>query len=293
MIHSMTGFGRGHALSDTWRAQVDVRAVNHRYFDLQIRAPKNLAPLEPEMRKWMQGQFTRGHLEIFVVVQRVAGAGSQVLVNLELADTYLRELVRLKEHLRLPQEPTLDMVARLPGVLEPAENEEEELTELRPLSRQALAAAAKQLREMQAAEGALLAEDLRAGLNRLGELLVELKQEAPAAQNELAARLRDRVANWAGETELDEARLLQETAILLSRMDVHEELTRLAAHLDRFNEYLTAGGAIGKQLDFLTQEIHREITTCGNKVQGMNISRLVVEMKATTEKIREQVQNVE
>ena len=215
------------------------------------------------------------------------------MVNLELATAYLRGLEQMRKHLNLPGAPTLEMIARLPGVLEPVENEEEELAKTRPLLQQALAEASAELRAMQAAEGAALASDLGDGLRRLTELAGELKRETPTVQNELAARLRERVAQWAGETKLDEDRLLQETAILLGRLDVHEELTRLSGHLDRFAEYLAAGGAIGKQLDFLTQEMHREITTCGNKVQGMNVSRLVVEVKTTIEKIREQVQNVE
>ncbi len=293
MIHSMTGFGRGHAASDNWRVQVDLRAVNHRYFDLQVRAPKMLAPLEPELRKWLKNVFVRGHIEAYVVAQRLAGGEGQVVVNQDLAVSYLRGLAQLSERLHLPHQPSLDMIARLPGVLEPAENEDEELHELRPLLQQAVDDAASRLRSMQRAEGESLAEDLRAGLARMKELQVELAREAPVVQNEMAARLRERVAAWAGEIDLDESRLLQEVAVLLSRLDVHEELTRLAGHIDRFGEYLAGGDAAGKQLDFLTQEMHREITTCGNKVQGLTISRLVVEVKTTIEKIREQVQNVE
>jgi len=292
MISSMTGFGRGEAADESLRIQVDVRSVNHRYLDVQIRMPKLLAPVESEIREELKKNFSRGHVEVYVNVQRFGGGENMVQANLDLAEGVRKALETIAAKLQLENKPSLDLIVRQQGVLEIVEDEHE-LDAVKPVLHKALAEALQANKAMRQREGKMLTADLIAGIDRLSEHLVELEKDVPGVQNELADRFRQRVQQWAGEAGLDENRLQQEAWLMLSRMDVHEELTRLAGHLNEMKRYLGADEAVGKRLDFLAQESHREINTCGNKVQGMAISKRVVEIKNEIEKIREQVQNVE
>lgn len=292
MIRSMTGFGRGKSSSDHINIQVDLRSVNHRYLDLQFRLPRTFLALEPEIRDWVKTYFQRGHLETFVLYKRQAGGGGQVQVNEELARHYFKAIGQIAQVIDADHQPSLELIARQAGVIELSEDEES-LEEIRPLLMEALAQAKDNLQAMREAEGRSLEDDLRKRVALLRDLVVRLQDELPVVHAQLEARWREKVADLAKNVELDEARLHQETVLLLARSDVHEEITRLNGHLDHLEKLLNSEQTVGKRLDFLAQELHREITTCGNKVQSLPITRLVVEIKTEIERIREQVQNVE
>jgi len=292
MILSMTGFGRGEAADEYGRVRVDLRCVNNRFLDVQLRVPRNLAPLEGDLRRWIGERFHRGRLEAGVSYQVFCRDAEAIHLDQSLAAAYRDALEKLAADLGYQDRPTLDLLTKMPGVLELADAPDE-FEKLKPLLQQAFETAAEKALSMKAEEGRALKRDLLAGAATLRRLREQLTAVAPLVQQEVLERFRQRTGQLAGESGLDEVRLHQEAAILLSKMDVNEELVRLGSHLDQLEQALEIKGSVGKRLDFLAQEMHREISTLGNKVQDTEITRLVVEAKTTIEQLREQVQNVE
>jgi uncharacterized protein (TIGR00255 family) len=292
MIKSMTGFGRGEAADANCRLQVDLRGVNHRYLDLQVRIPRSLMPLEMELRDWIKKAFRRGRMEVSVQFERLGHDVGKIRVDNGLALAYQTKLNALAAHLELDTAVPFDLILRQPGVLELGEDGED-LDTVRDVLREAFGNAAAGAEGMRAAEGAKLAIDLMGCVKALRELREELVEVVPKVQEEITNRFKEKIKVAAGELGLDESRLHQEAAVLLSKLDVNEEVVRLASHLDQVEELLGSDDSVGRRLDFLAQEMHREITTLGNKVQGLEISRRVQDAKAEIEKFREQVQNVE
>jgi uncharacterized protein (TIGR00255 family) len=292
MVRSMTGFGRGEASNETCRIQVDLRTVNHRYLDLQLRQPRVLQPLEADLRDWVKTRFWRGRLEISVLFQRTARPDEQIHVDTALAQAWSRRLTQLAETLRLKENPSLALIVDRPGVLDFGEDSDD-IEAIRPVLREAWDQAAAAAIRMKETEGRALYEDLSAGLARLRAMRDQLVALAPTIQQELLTRYRERALQLAADGTLDESRLHQEIALWLGRLDVNEELVRLASHAEQFRDLLDDGESVGRRLDFLTQEMHREVTTLGNKLQGVQFSRVIVDGKVEIEKIREQVQNVE
>lgn len=292
MIFSMTGYGRGEAADDYCRVRVELRCVNNRFLDVQLRVPRNLAPLEGDLRRWIGERFHRGRLEAGVSYQIFKHNPEAIHLDQTLAVAYRNALEKLAGELGYAERPSFELVTKQVGVLELADAPDE-FEKLKPLLQRAFTAAAEKALAMKAEEGEALKRDLLAGVAALRRLREELRAVAPAVQQEVLERFRQRTTQLAGELALDAARLHQEAAILLSKMDVNEELVRLGSHLDQLEQALAGEGSIGKRLDFLAQEMHREISTLGNKIQDTAITRLVVEVKTTIEQIREQVQNVE
>jgi len=292
MILSMTGFGRGEATGDVCRVQVDLRTVNHRYLDLQLRLPRNMTPLEMELRDWLKAGFQRGRVEVSVLFERLAHDAAGIRVDTELAAAYQRALTSLGDRLGLSPSDMFALIVRQNGVLESGDVSDD-LDIVRPVLRDAFDRAAAAATAMKRTEGDNLLADLRDSLAALRRIKDELIGVVPQVQEEVAARFRDKVAEWSGENGVDEARLHQEVALLLGKLDVNEELVRLTGHLDHAEQMLAADEPVGRRLDFLAQEMHREMTTLGNKVHGLPIARRVLDGKAEIEKFREQVQNVE
>jgi uncharacterized protein (TIGR00255 family) len=292
MIRSMTGFGRGEASGAACRVQVDVRSVNHRHLDLQLRLPRNLQPLEMEAREWLKERFWRGRVEAYVLFERQRRDVSQIHIDEELAAGYQQRLTALADRLGMAERPSLALVVEQPGVRELAD-EPDDFESVRPALREAVARATDAALAMKQREGEALRRDLLAKLARLRELRERLAAEAPRLAQELVARLRERAAQMAADFKLDEGRLHQETALWLTRLDVNEELVRLQSHFAQFAALLDRDESVGRRLDFLAQEMHREITTLGNKLQGNSFGEAALDAKVEIEKIREQVQNVE
>ncbi len=292
MIRSMTGFGRGEAATEEIRIQVDVRSVNHRFLDLNIRLPKALMPLEGEIREMLKSTFTRGHIDAIVNFQRFGASVGEVNVNLGLAQSYHQALSDLAAQLGLPNQASIAEIVNKPGVLDIVETDAD-LDTVKPVALTALEHALAKMQQMRVNEGEALAADLRSLIHQVREQVRQLIAVVPQVQAEANEKFRQKAAQWAGEVGLDPTRLHQEAAFLLAKMDVHEELSRLQTHLEQMEKYLDAGEPVGKRLDFLMQELHREITTCGNKVQGLAISEKTVTIKGLVEKLREQIQNVE
>jgi len=293
MANSMTGFGRGEASGHGYHFTVELKAVNHRFFEVSVRMPRNLNVLEERIRKILQGKIQRGRIDVFINVKENEEKKRLAKLDKDLALSYDKTLKELAIALKTPYETDIYRLAALPEVfsVEDPETDFELLWE--PLSR-AVTDALHGFVQMRQVEGERLAEDL---LNRL-HTIMEAKDEIAGYSETVVAdyqsRLQERIQVLLGDNAiLDEARLANEVAFFADRVSITEELVRLQSHSDQCQEALKSTEAVGRKLDFLVQEMNREINTIGSKANNLNISQLVVQMKSELEKIREQVQNLE
>jgi uncharacterized protein (TIGR00255 family) len=296
MIHSMTGFGNVQFRVDGWTFELEMRSVNHRHFDARIRLPRPLANLEPDVRARLSARLARGKIDLAVMAPEGGAPAPRLEVDLAAAREYLAAGRALAQTDGVRGELDAASLLSLPGVsrfVEPVLAD--------GLLRERMLAAVDEgieaLFAMRASEGAALGRDLRARLARVVELASEVEQRSGLVQESVRERLRKRARQLAAETGLlDEARLHQEVAIAAERMDVTEELVRLRSHVDQFRELIDAAGPgrpVGRQLEFLLQELVREANTIGSKGSDAPIAHWVVELKTELERLREQVQNVE
>ncbi len=296
MIHSMTGFGSIRFRVDAWTFELELRSVNQRHFDARIRLPRVLANLEPDVRARIQARIARGKIDFSVTAPEGGAPAPRLEVDLAAAREYLTAGRALAESDGVRGELDAATLLSLPGVsrfVEPALAE----GELRERVLAAVDEGLDALVAMRASEGAALARDLRARLARTLELASEVEQRSSLVQDSVRERLRKRARLLEADTGLvDEVRLHQEIAIAAERMDVNEEIVRLRSHVDQFRELLDGGGPsrpVGRQLEFLLQELVREVNTIGSKGSDAPIAHWVVELKTELERLREQVQNVE
>ena len=290
-MKSMTGYGRGEATSNGVSLVVEMKSVNNRFRDLQIRMPRAYMALEPRVKRAMQAQVQRGRVDIFV--KRTATEGSQTIAaDPALAEQHYAAMRTIANRLqRDVREIPLQLVLQQPGVLEQAESEPDALGEW-PLVSTALEAALDDLMQMRTTEGKALDADLRHHLSSLVTLRDEVESHCDGINERLRARLKERVERLLGD-RVDPNRLAQEAAILADKADVSEELTRIRSHCQQFLDICEDDDPIGRKLEFLLQELNREINTIGSKAAEHPISKRVVEMKSVLERMREQVANVE
>ena len=293
MIKSMTGYGKAERTgADDRTLIVEIRSVNHRYGEITVRLPRHCYPFEQEVKKTVGERLKRGKIEVFIQEERGGGGTMTPTLNLDLARGYLEAFRTLKGALLLDGEPTLPLVAAQRDVFvmrEEAAGEEE----LQALLMATVRHAVSVHEEMRRREGVALLEDFLTRRATLARLMAQVEQRAPLVVAEHAVRLRERLRQLLGETALDEARLHQEVALLADRGDISEEIVRFTSHLQQFDEALTCGEPVGRKMDFLLQEMNREVNTIGSKANDGQLASLVVELKAELEKIREQVQNIE
>ncbi len=295
MIRSMTGYGRGERELCGRTVTVEVRAVNNRFLDCAVKIPRTYLFLEDAIKSRVQERAARGKVDVFVTV---AGAGEEavsVTVNEPLARAYLAALERLSQ-LGADQEVKADCratdLARFPDVLA-VEKEPEDMDSLKEGVLSALDQALEDFTAMREREGARLVEDVRSRAGTIAALLAQVEERSPQTVADYRCRLEAKMAEVLQNTQIDESRLLTEAAIFADKVAVDEETVRLHSHLRQLEELLSAGGAVGRKLDFLIQEFNREANTIGSKCSDLAVTRLVVDMKAEIEKIREQVQNME
>ena len=296
----MTGYAQARAELNGWAIRVSVKSVNHRFLDLKLRLPEGFDLYELRLRQMVRDRIHRGHLDVHVGVE--PGASTAIHVNRDLVQAYLRAADDLRLQTAVTAE--LDVVAllRLPGViggLAPEVPETEEAREeLGKVLDACLFESLGRLDEMRRAEGLHLVEDLRGRLARISELVEQVRGFVAALRPAFARRLEQRLKELLGSTTIDPARVAQEAAILAERSDISEELDRLRSHLQQFGKLLDGAGELGKKLDFLLQEMHREANTMLSKTPGVENEALAItgiglEIKAEIEKLREQVQNIE
>ena len=291
MIRSMTGFGAGSGASAGEEVDVEVRSVNHKFREVKVRLPRELAALETELARQVKERVARGGVE--VTLRRGTARGTQApRVDAALAAEYARAFQAVGRELGLPGEVTLGQVLAAEGVVT-LEEWAVDLAAARAAAAQGLSRALDALSAMREREGDALARDLEGRLRSLEGWLARVAAAAPLSVEQQRARLQDRVQELARGHVVDAARLATEVALFADRVDVAEELTRLRSHLSQLRGLMGGREPCGRKMDFLVQEMHREVNTVGSKSQSAEIAAAVVEMKAEIERMREQVQNVE
>lgn len=297
MITSMTGFGRSAgALSARWFVAVTTKSVNHRYLEVSVRMPEFFWELEPLVRGIASETFSRGKLDISVRVQRTQQPEYSVRINAQIANNVIPQLRSIADELGIGGTFSGSDLMRVPDLLqvEPIESEitDDEREELSALVRDAFA----QLMSMRTREGESLQNDITARLVTIRELQANLAARRDSVRDELLASYRQRVADIAaaaGDVQIREDRLAQEVVMMVEKGDIAEELTRLTHHIEQMEKAINGKEPSGKKLDFMTQEMLREINTMGSKSRTADIRTVVVDLKTEVERIREQVQNVE
>jgi uncharacterized protein (TIGR00255 family) len=290
----MTGFGRAESTAEAYLITIEARSVNHRHLDVALRLPKALSALEAEARKLAASRLERGRVDVAVQLQPAGGrAEHRLTVDAALAGEYVSRAKALGAEIGLTGDVELAWVLERPGVVRIEDVEPPEPSTLWPAIADTLSRALDELVAQRAIEGAALTGALR-GL--LGDLEAEVRlvaARAPAAAARRENRLRERMRALVGDLSIDENRILTEAAAWAERTDVTEELARLRSHLDQFRSMLDKGGPVGRPLDFLIQELLREVNTVGSKADDLDVSQAVLAAKGVIEKMREQVQNLE
>jgi len=292
MIKSMTGYGRSTSTSSTGDITVEVKSVNHRFCDTSIRLPSKLAFCETGIKKEIEKGISRGRVDLNINIESAESTTRNFSIDIPLAKAYVAALKKLKTELSLDGEPSINDLMQLKDIIMPcneATDQDTIMTELTGPVRDALVS----LNEMRLDEGKNMAIDIKEHLANIEETVRRLSERQPEVIGQYKTKLKDRIEKLTDGVEVDEARLAQEVAILADRSDITEEIVRLLSHLEQFNSLLEEGGVLGRKLDFLVQEMNREINTVGSKSNDSDISLNVVSVKAEIEKIKEQVQNIE
>lgn len=292
MVSSMTGYGRGDASGEGKTVTIEMKGVNHRFLEIALRLPRAYNLFEEKIKGIIKENLVRGRLDVFVNIEETGEKKRKLKVDKELALDYHNSLKELAQFLGLAENISVLEIARLPEVLT-LEEPEEDCEALWPLVEEALRQALEQLRAMRQEEGRKLAADLLARKDIIAQLLEEVAQRSHLVVEEYREKLQNRIQEILGTFPVDENRLAMEVALVADRSNITEELVRLRSHLEQLSKTLEENGAVGRKLDFLVQEMHREINTIGSKSNDLIISQKVVALKSEVEKIREQVQNLE
>lgn len=292
MVRSMTGYGRGEANNETLAVTVELKSVNHRFFEASIRAPRQFAFLEDKLKSYVQSRVARGKIDILVSCDFSAADTDKVEVNEGFAKSYVDALRSLVEKFGVADDISASTVARNPDVFSVTKQRTDEDTVWALVSKAAATAVDSFLTEREA-EGRRLAEDVISRTEKILEWVSVIEERSPKTVAEYRERIEKKMRELLGDTSIDEQRLITETAIFADRIAVNEETVRLRSHIAHFSEMCEAGGVIGKKLDFTVQEMNRETNTIGSKCQDIEISHIVVDIKSEIEKIREQIQNIE
>lgn len=290
-MRSMTGYGRCRMEIEGREMTVEVKSVNHRFLDIAFRMPRSLAFLEEPIRKELSARLSRGHVDVFIAYRNARADARVVHVDLALLGAYQTALSQMSQAVHATDPLRLSDYARLPDVLTVSEQDEDQEA-VTALMRAALARALDGLVAMREREGESLAQDMRGKLACLAQLREQIAQRAPLVTADYRERLRARIEQLA-DVQLDEQRLTQEVALFADRAAIDEELVRLQSHIAQLLSLTEQDAPVGRKLDFLVQELNREVNTIGSKGSDLTIAGFVVEAKSEIEKLREQVQNIE
>lgn len=291
-MNSMTGYGRMRTEQEGRELTVELKSVNHRFLDLAFRMPRSFSFIEDDMRKLLGARLSRGHIDVFVTYRNLRSDSKRVDVDEALLNGYLTAIRHIEDMTQLKDDFTLRSAASLPDVMNVTEADEDQEA-LKSLMTEALNGAIDQLIAMRKREGEALKADILGRIDKLEKMTEDIETRYPQTVEEYTARLRAKIEELLGDTKVDEQRLLQEVAIMADRSAIAEETVRLHSHFSQVRSFAAAAEPVGRKLDFIVQELNREVNTISSKSQDVPITNLVVEAKAEIEKIREQVQNVE
>lgn len=291
-MKSMTGFGRGHAELNGRDITVEIRAVNHRYYEFSCRLPRSYSFAEERLKALLQGRISRGKVEVSVLIQNVTAVSEKITANKEVIAEYVLALRAIQEELSLEDDLSLSTVMRLPDaftVVKEEADEEQMWEDLKTVAEEALA----NFITMRETEGERMKADISGRLDTIEGNVGFIEQRSPMIVEAYRKRLYDKMCEVLDGKGFDENRILLEAGIFSEKTAVDEETVRLRSHIAQFREMLESGEPIGRKLDFLVQEMNRETNTIGSKVQDIEVTKVVVDQKSEIEKIREQIQNIE
>ena len=292
MIRSMTGYGRYQDTVDGMDITVEIKAVNHRYYEYSSRLPRAYGFLDDKLKAYLQGSISRGKVDVYVFIDTADAPGSRVTVNHSLVQGYLKALGEIAETYGLRNDVSVMSLARYPDLLtvhREAEDEEAVWAAVRTVADVAL----NRFLQMREKEGEKLQEDILSRAAAILEAVGQAEERSPQTVREHMDKVQARMRELLGTATVDEQRLLTEAALFADKIAVAEETVRLRSHISQLEHMLAGNEAVGRKLDFLVQEINREANTIGSKAQDVQLARVVVDIKAEIEKIREQIQNIE
>lgn len=292
MIKSMTGYGKSEQTIDSLNVTVEIKSVNHRYFEFSARVPREYGFLEEKLKKYCNSLITRGKVECYVSVEDLEEREMEVNVNETLAAGYVKALKELSERFGLKDDISAVTLSRYPDVITLHKASEDEERIWNAVKTAAETAVSKFI-EMRETEGSKLRGDILSRADYIIECVEFIEGRSPETVREYNEKLKQRMKELLGDAAVDEQRLLNEAAIYADKIAVDEETVRLRSHISQLRDFMNSSEAIGRKLDFLVQEINREANTIGSKAQDVDIAKKVIAIKAEVEKIREQVQNIE
>ncbi len=292
MIRSMTGFGRAQETIDGRDILVEIKSVNHRFFEFSCRVPRAYGYLEEKLKSYLQTKISRGKVDVNVTVVTMEGANAHVEINYELAKSYTEALRELSEKLNLADDLSLSSISRFADIFNVRKNMEDEEVIWNGV-KTVLDEAADKFVAMRSAEGERLKEDCLNRLVTIENAVEQIEKRSPRIVEEYRERLYSKLKDVLENTNIDDQRILTEAAIFSEKTAVDEETVRLRSHIAQFRDILKLKEPVGRKLDFLVQEFNRETNTIGSKAQDIEVARIVVDVKSEIEKIREQIQNIE
>ena len=290
-MYSMTGFGRGILQRDGREISVELKSVNHRFLDISFRMSRTLNFLEDSLRKYLQSEFARGHVDVYVSYKNDREDAKEAVLDKSVVAAYMEAAAELK-HMGISGGLDIKSVMRLPDAVRISEKEDD-AEAIEAMLMQAVSLAGDQLKDSRRREGERLKADITAHLLMIAEKRLEIAAREPLVVSDYKEKLTARLETLLDGVEIDETRIIQEVAIFADKASIAEELTRLQAHIETMLEDMQSSAPMGRRLDFIVQELNRETNTIGSKASDMQILALVVDIKAEIEKIREQVQNIQ
>lgn len=293
MIKSMTGFGRGEASSNGYQVTVELKTLNSRYLDISIRLPQSIQHHEFDVKEMIQGKLSRGKVHVNVYVEETRGKGIDVTYNEEVVKSYSKILEQIKFLANIQQPVQMQDLLQFDGIFETQKEDEEQVKTIWSCTKDALSGAITLLNSMRGQEGTELKNDLIHQIEGISVMVGEVNELSAKRQPEVLEKLQNRIKNLVTDDNIDPDRMETEVALLVDKMDINEEVIRLQSHLKFFLETLDGGEPVGRRLNFLCQEINRELNTIGSKANDSTISHHIVLGKEKLEQIREQVQNIE
>lgn len=292
MLKSMTGFGRYEKVTEQYKISVEMKAVNHRYLDLSIKMPKKFNAFESALRNLLKEEVQRGKVDVYITYEDYSAESADLKYNAALAAEYMDVFRTMSEQFGIVNDVTVSALARCPEVLTMAAAEADE-EQLWKIVSEAMIGARDKFVASRQVEGEQLRVDLLTKLDHMSQWVAEIEERFPAVLAEYRARLEEKVKELLQDNAIEEGRILQEVAVYSDRICVDEEMVRLKSHISTMKEELAHGGAVGRKLDFLAQEMNREANTTLSKSSDLRLSDTAIALKTEIEKVREQVQNIE
>ena len=293
MIKSMTGFGRGEYSDGVHTFTVEIKTLNHRYNDIIVKMPKHINYVEEKVKKLIKESISRGRVEVYITLEYIDDSNTEVKVNTALANSYKKALENMVKDLQLDEKVTLEYIIKMPDVIRTDRMEDDE-NQIWLCLKTALVEALDNVVEMRIREGEELIKDIKERTIKIKHMIDTIKEKSPLVVEEYSKKLKERIEELLlNEYKVDDCKLENEVAFYADRSNITEEIVRFYSHINQLIDCLNSEEPVGRKLDFLIQEMNREVNTIGSKSSDIEIGRNVVEIKSELEKIREQIQNIE